>query len=152
MRWRKYPLRCSSVTPTIGSLRSAADRSVSPASTPNPPLYVGIAGSRQISIEKYAMLGAAPLVSFMKPMLMGLLLQRILCQLVQKSDRFGWRSQLVAPKKNFAWLSFGQGVAEPHLVFDRVAHELDDATGHNRLPSSGKLVAQPHVVAIRFVA
>ena len=75
-------------------------------------------------------------------MLMGLLLQRILCQLVQKSDRFGWRSQLVAPKKNFAWLSFGQGVAEPHLVFDRVAHELDDATGHNRLPSSGKLVAQ----------
>ena len=94
------------------------------------------------------MLGAAPLVSFMKPMLMGLLLQRILCQLVQKSDRFGWRSQLVAPKKNFAWLSFGQGVAEPHLVFDRVAHELDDATGHNRLPSSGKLVAQPDVLLL----
>src|SRR5437667_11305147 len=108
MRWRKYPLRCSSVTPTIGSLRSAADRSVSPASTPNPPLYVGIAGSRQISIEKYAMLGAAPLVSFMKPSLMGLLLQRILCQLMQKCDTFRWRPQLRGSKKDLAWVSVGQ--------------------------------------------
>src|ERR1051326_718966 len=39
---------------TIGTPRSAAERSVSPAKTPRPPLYVGTACSRQISIEKYA--------------------------------------------------------------------------------------------------
>jgi hypothetical protein len=33
---------------------STAERSVSPARTPRPPLYVGIPCSRQISIEKYA--------------------------------------------------------------------------------------------------
>jgi hypothetical protein len=42
------------VTPTIVTPRSAAERSVSPARTPRPPLYVGSASSRQISIEKYA--------------------------------------------------------------------------------------------------
>src|SRR5690242_6504621 len=40
--------------PTSGNARSAADRSVSPARTPSPPLYVGIAESRAISMEKYA--------------------------------------------------------------------------------------------------
>jgi hypothetical protein len=49
---RSNPLRCSSVTATIGSSRSAAARSMSPASIPRPPLYVGIAGCRAISIEK----------------------------------------------------------------------------------------------------
>jgi hypothetical protein len=39
---------------TIGTRRSAADRIVSPASTPSPPLYVGISERRPISIEKYA--------------------------------------------------------------------------------------------------
>src|SRR3954469_22093195 len=51
---RKYPSRCSSDTPTTGAPRSAADRSVSPERMPSPPLYVGIACSRQISMEKYA--------------------------------------------------------------------------------------------------
>src|SRR4051812_14882509 len=50
----KYPCRWSSVMPTTGAPTSAAERSVSPASTPRPPLYVGIACSRLISIEKYA--------------------------------------------------------------------------------------------------
>src|SRR6185437_3235942 len=40
--------------PTIGTPMSAAERSVSPAKTPRPPLYVGTACSRQISMEKYA--------------------------------------------------------------------------------------------------
>jgi hypothetical protein len=34
--------------------KSAADRNVSPASTPKPPEYVGMAGLMAISIEKYA--------------------------------------------------------------------------------------------------
>ncbi len=41
-----------SVTATMGTLRSAADLIVSPASTPRPPLYVGMDGSMPISIEK----------------------------------------------------------------------------------------------------
>src|SRR5215470_13642588 len=53
-RWEKYPWRCKSVTATMGSLRSAAARTVSPARTPSPPLYVGIPTSSAISIEKYA--------------------------------------------------------------------------------------------------
>jgi hypothetical protein len=40
------------VTATIGTCRSAAERSVSPARTPRPPAYVGMAGSSAISIEK----------------------------------------------------------------------------------------------------
>jgi hypothetical protein len=39
---------------TIGAAVSAPERSVSPASIPNPPEYVGILGSSAISIEKYA--------------------------------------------------------------------------------------------------
>src|SRR5262245_15307656 len=38
----------------MGSPKSAAARNVSPANTPSPPLYVGRAVSRPISIEKYA--------------------------------------------------------------------------------------------------
>jgi len=34
---KKYPRRCSNDTATIGTSRSAADRIVSPASTPSPP-------------------------------------------------------------------------------------------------------------------
>jgi hypothetical protein len=33
---------------------SAAARTVSPANTPSPPLYVGMAFSNAISMEKYA--------------------------------------------------------------------------------------------------
>src|SRR5215471_6010058 len=39
----------------MGMVRSAAARIVSPARTPNPPLYVGMPTSRPISMEKYAM-------------------------------------------------------------------------------------------------
>src|SRR5256712_3355066 len=39
----------------MGMLRSAAARIVSPASTPGPPLYVGMPTSSAISMEKYAM-------------------------------------------------------------------------------------------------
>src|SRR5215510_2351265 len=38
----------------MGILRSAAARSVSPARTPSPPLYMGIPTSSAISMEKYA--------------------------------------------------------------------------------------------------
>src|SRR4029453_11430047 len=38
---------------TIGNSRSAAARSMSPASMPRPPLYVGMAGCRAIFIDKY---------------------------------------------------------------------------------------------------
>src|ERR1700685_4475053 len=40
----------------MGAAVSAAERRVSPASIPKPPEYVGRAGERAISIEKYAML------------------------------------------------------------------------------------------------
>src|SRR5688572_28832515 len=59
----KYPRRCTNVTPIMFTPRSAAERSVSTARTPRPPLYVGIACSRQISMEKYAMVvGTASLI------------------------------------------------------------------------------------------
>src|SRR5947209_4173414 len=48
---------------------SAAERSVSPASTPSPPLYVGIACSRQISMEKYATVDRAE-VNVMKVLIL----------------------------------------------------------------------------------
>jgi hypothetical protein len=46
---------CSLIdTASIGTPPSAAERTVSPASTPSPPLYVGSASASAISIEKYA--------------------------------------------------------------------------------------------------
>ena len=48
------PVGTRKLTATIGAAVSAADRKVSPASTPSPPEYVGSAGESAISMEKYA--------------------------------------------------------------------------------------------------
>jgi hypothetical protein len=48
----EIPLRYSKVIATIGTLRSADERIVSPANIPKPPLYVWIFSSIPISIEK----------------------------------------------------------------------------------------------------
>jgi hypothetical protein len=47
----------SRVTATTGTPRSAAAWTKSPARTPRPPAYVGIAGWSATSIEKYATMG-----------------------------------------------------------------------------------------------
>lgn len=49
------------------TLRSAADRIVSPARTPRPPLYVGIRGSMPVFMEKWAMDCSSTIIRHSKP-------------------------------------------------------------------------------------
>jgi hypothetical protein len=55
----KVPARLPRLTPTLGSSRSTAERSVSPPSTPKPPAYVGFSIGNAISVDNYATRGVA---------------------------------------------------------------------------------------------